>query len=61
MAERPTTEGRGTGDQGADPHPINKGMGREEGREAWSAVEEPREGATAAVGGEHGRLARVGD
>jgi hypothetical protein len=43
------------GDQGAGPHSISRGMGREVGREAWPAVEEPREGATVVGGGGHGR------
>jgi len=50
VAERPATEGGGASDQGTDPHPISREMGREAGKEA-------RAGATTAAGGEHGRLA----
>ena len=46
MAERPATKGGGAGDQGADPQPISRGMGREAGREEQPVVEEPREGPT---------------
>ena len=46
MPERPTTKGGGAGDHGADPQPIDRGMGREAGREEQPVVEEPREGPT---------------